>query len=111
MLETAIVAVLAAMGILLLCFCAAAAALMPAGGRGWCVLFADGSKETGRQVRGWRLLQRLGLCRLPVIVVDCGLSEAQRFEILYAQRGTDVRCLTPEQWKELREREERESGA
>ena len=41
MVETVILSVLAAMGIVLIVWCISGALLLPAGGRGYSVLFAD----------------------------------------------------------------------
>lgn len=110
MILTAVTALLAAMGVLLLLLCITAAALLPAAGTGWVVLLCDENGESLRQLRGWRFLQKAGLCRLPLLIVDCGMTEAQRRTVAESGREPELCCMTWQEWNEFREREERVSG-
>lgn len=51
MVGTMIVSLLSTLGILLIVLCAAGAVLLPAGGKGYSVLFADGARcpESGSE--------------------------------------------------------------
>lgn len=106
MVLTAIVSLLAALGLVLLVWCLTGAWLLPSGGSGYSVRFPDGSEESWRSVRAGLFLLRSGLSRQTLFLVDCGLSEAQRRQL--AQLCADspsVRLLTPEEWDEYQERE------
>ena len=114
MVETVILSVLAAMGIVLIVWCISGALLLPAGGHGYSVLFADGSDVSRRQIRAYLYLLRSGLSRLPLMVVDCGLSEGDlRTLRTAAAESTELRVFTPLEWEEYREteREARVFGA
>ena len=81
MVLTAIVSLLAALGLVLLVWCLTGAWLLPSGGSGYSVRFPDGSEESWRSVRAGLFLLRSGLSRQTLFLVDCGLSAAQRRQL------------------------------
>ena len=79
MLWSIVVAFLAALGIVLLGFLLAGILLLPACGNGHCILYVKTRRDC-RCVRSFCFLQDSGLCRMPLIVVDDGLSaDAQQW--------------------------------
>ena len=105
MVGTMMISLLSTLGILLIAACVAGAVLLPAGGRGYSVLFADGSKTSWRQIRGSLFLIRCGLSRLPLMVVDCGLGDEDRSMLQRAANGLEIRLFTLQEWENYREME------
>ena len=109
MVGTMVISLLSTLGVLLIAACVAGGLLLPTGGRGYSVLFADGSKVSWRQIRGCLFLVHCGLSRLPLMVVDCGLEEGDRFLLQRMANGREMRLFTPREWENYREME-RDAG-
>lgn len=105
MVGTMIVSLLSTLGILLIVLCAAGAVLLPAGGKGYSVLFADGSAVSRKRIRAYFFLLRTGLSRLPLMVVDCGLGDEDRSMLQRAANGLEIRLFTLQEWENYREME------
>jgi len=108
MIVSAMLAFLAALGVVLLVWVLVGVLLLPANGNGYTVLFA---KETDvRNIQACLFLLRAGLSRLPLYVVDCGLREEEcRWLRSMEQRGEWIHLYSPAEWIQFRETE-RENG-
>lgn len=110
MVASAVLALLAALGIVLLVWVVTGTWLLPAGGTGYTVLFIDGSSRCRRQIRGYLFLLRAGLSRLPLYLVDCGLPAEDRVRLRYAEQDSGwIRLYSAAEWAEFRETERENS--
>lgn len=108
MIQAAILALLSALGILLLLWCLLGWIFFPASGDGYCVLFFHRMER--RRLSGHLMLRHWGLQRLPLILV-CMESEGSLLEELerYIIRENDILLLTQQEWIVFQEME-REDG-
>lgn len=83
MIETAMLALLSALGILLLITCLFGFLMLPAWGNGYCLIIADDTADVLTQIRSVRFLICSGLLRLPLYVAD--QTEDGRYAALFAK--------------------------
>lgn len=87
-----ILAVLAALGIVLLGWCLVGSFLVPARGSGYCILIYQNGHDR-RRVNACLFLQRSGLLRMPLVVIDQGMTEAELAEFRRLENGHDFYLL------------------
>jgi len=106
MVESIVVALLSALGVVLLFWCIVGILILPAGGEGYSVLFARDSEQDLRRIRASLFLRHSGLCTLPLLVVNCGLSETFLVELSAKALDSDsFRLLSPQEWEDFIETE------
>ena len=106
MVEQVVLALLSSLGIVLLCWCAAARWILPAEGDGYGVLFVRDSALDQCRVRAYLFLLRSGFIRLPLVVVDCGLPREDRLQwILQSENHTEFRFFSLQEWVDFIETE------
>ena len=109
MLETCILAILSALGVVLLFWCAAGFLLLPCRGDGYCVLYAQNAEVCLRQIHAYRFLFNSSLVRMPMYVVDCGLeTEDTLFLQQEIKRYGEFRFYSLRQWLDFLETERKE---
>lgn len=104
LLETVILALFCALGIVLVFWCALGAAVLPYRGNGYCVLFADDHCSSIRQVRAYAYLLHSGLLDVPLCIVDFGLPPEERSRLERSDH-LKLRVLSPQQWADFIETE------
>ncbi len=109
MIYTAILACLAAFGVLLLSVLIALICTFPICCAGYCVLFAEDSSAALVSIRAVRLLRNMGLLRLPICVVDFTANGS--LDGIYPARS-EIAVFSPREWDEflLLERDRRANG-
>ena len=104
MLETVILSLLSALGIVLIIWCICGRLLLPMDGEGFCVIFADRSEESNRQIRAYTYLLHSGLMQIPLCVVDLGLDPDER-KRLETYETANLWVFSPQQWVDFIETE------
>ncbi|MEA4965079.1 MAG: hypothetical protein VB055_04530 [Oscillospiraceae bacterium] len=99
-----ILAVLAAMGIVLIAWCLVGLFLLPADGAGYCIFYYRGARDRKR-VLAYLFLLRGGLTRLPLYVVDRGMTPEERAEFRRLEESPDFCVLDEESLNKFREME------
>ena len=106
MIETCLLAVLSALGIVLIVWCIAGFRMLPTEGDGYCVLFSDSSEACLSQLRSYRFLLSSGLIRLPLYIVDVGFRDEDRlYWAFQAENHGDIRLFSLKQWVDFIETE------
>jgi len=109
MLETCVLALLSALGIVLLFWCAAGFWMLPCAGEGYCVLYATDAADSLRQIRSYRYLTNSGMIRIPMFVVDCGMQQEDKTLLLQEMdRHPQLRLYSLQQWEDFIETERKE---
>ena len=109
MIHTAILACLAAFGIVLLSVIIALICAFPIFCGGYCVLIAEEPSAALSGIRAVRLLRNMGLLQLPICVVDYTANGS--LAELYPERS-GVTVFSPQEWDEflMTERKTRANG-